>query len=142
MPVCRQILFTGLTLCRFYFFELFLNSEYIHNSKHVLYRHETISSKNRKILSYRRGFRLSQRSHLRTLKNFVSEKSGKRCEKLGKYWTKSGNREILRRFIFFPVSVPVFHSYSCSNCFIFILSTIVKDENICDDMISLYIYNN
>ena len=33
----------------------------------------------------RRGFRLPQRSHLRTLKNFVSEKSGKRCEKSGKH---------------------------------------------------------
>ena len=39
-------------------------------------------------------------AHLRTLKNFVIEKSGKRCEKSGKYWIKSGNREILRRFIF------------------------------------------
>ena len=44
------------------------------------------------------------------LKNFVSEKSGKRCEKSGKYWTKSGNREILRRFISFlyPHLTPVF----------------------------------
>ena len=50
---------------------------------------------------YRRIFRLPQRSHLRTLKNFVGEKSRKRCEKLGKHWIKSGNREILRRFIFF-----------------------------------------
>ena len=47
------------------------------------------------------GFRLPQRSHLRTLKNFVSEKSGKRCENSGKHWIKSGNREISRRFIFF-----------------------------------------
>ena len=39
--------------------------------------------------------------------NFVSEKSGKRCEKSGKYWIKSGNREILRWSIFFPVSAPV-----------------------------------
>ena len=31
----------------------------------------------------RRGFRLLQRSHLRTLKSFVSEKSGKRCENRG-----------------------------------------------------------
>ena len=31
----------------------------------------------------RREFRLPQRSHLRNLKNFVSEKSGKRCEKSG-----------------------------------------------------------
>ena len=45
----------------------------------------------------RRGFRLSQRSHLRTLKNFVSEKSGKlyeksgkHCERSGKSWIKSG----------------------------------------------------
>ena len=43
---------------------------------------------------FRRGFRLPQRSHLRILKSFVSEKSGK-------HWIKSGNREILRRFIFF-----------------------------------------
>ena len=43
---------------------------------------------------YRRGFRLPQRSHLRTLKNFVSQKSGK-------HWIKSGNRGILRRYIFF-----------------------------------------
>ena len=56
---------------------------------------------------YRRGFRLPQRSHLRTLKNFVSEKSGKRCEKSGKHEIKLGNREILRRLIFFPVSAPV-----------------------------------
>ena len=35
------------------------------------------------------------------LENFVSEKSGKRCEKSGRYWIKSENREILRRFIFF-----------------------------------------
>ena len=41
-----------------------------------------------------RGFRLPQRSHLLTLNNFVSEKSGK-------HWIKLGNREILRRFIFF-----------------------------------------
>ena len=47
----------------------------------------------------RRGFRLPQRSHLRTLKNFVSEKSGKRW-KSGKHLIKSGNQEILRRFIF------------------------------------------
>ena len=40
-----------------------------------------------------RGFRLQQRSHLQTLKNFVSEKSEK-------HWIKSGNREILRRFCF------------------------------------------
>ena len=46
-------------------------------------------------------YRLPQRSHLRTLKNFVSEKSGKRFEKSGKYCIKSGNREISRRFIFF-----------------------------------------
>ena len=49
----------------------------------------------------RRRFRLPQRSHLRTLKNFVREKSGKLCEKSGRYWIKSRNREILRRFIFF-----------------------------------------
>ena len=50
---------------------------------------------------FRCGFRLPQRSHLRTLKNFVNEKSEKRCKKSGKYWIKSGNGEILRRFIFF-----------------------------------------
>ena len=60
---------------------------------------------------YRRGFRLPQRSHLRTLKNFVSEKSGKRCEKSGKHLIKSGNRETLRRLIFFPVSAPVIHLF-------------------------------
>ena len=60
---------------------------------------------------FRHGFRLPQRSHLRTLKNFVSEKSGKRCKKSGKYWIKSINREILRRFIFFPVSAPDFDYY-------------------------------
>ena len=57
----------------------------------------------------RRGFSLPQRSHLRTLKNLlkvhfrgnVVKKSGKRCEKSGKHWIKSGNREILRQFIFF-----------------------------------------
>ena len=54
----------------------------------------------------RRGFRLPQRSDLRTLKNFVTEKSGKRCEKSGEQWIKSGNQEISRRFIFFPVSAP------------------------------------
>ena len=32
-----------------------------------------------------------------------------RCEKSGKHWMKSGNREILRRFIFFPVSAPEFY---------------------------------
>ena len=47
----------------------------------------------------RRGFRLPQGSHLQTLKIFVSEKSRERCE-------KSGNREILRMFIFFPGSAP------------------------------------
>ena len=36
-----------------------------------------------------RGFRLSQRSHLQTLKNFVSEKSRKRCENSGKHCEKS-----------------------------------------------------
>ena len=49
----------------------------------------------------RRGFRLLQRSHLRTLKNFVSEKSGKRFEESGKHWIESRNREIFRRLIFF-----------------------------------------
>ena len=32
-----------------------------------------------------RLFRLPQRLHSQTLKNFVSEKSGKRCEKPGKH---------------------------------------------------------
>ena len=58
------------------------------------------------ILLTRRGFRLPQRSHLRTLKIFVCEKSGKRCEESGKYLIKSESREILRMFIFFPVSAP------------------------------------
>ena len=49
----------------------------------------------------RRGLRLPQRSHLRTLKNFVSEKSGKHCEKLGKYLIKSGNRENFEDVHFF-----------------------------------------
>ena len=31
----------------------------------------------------------------------VNEKSGKRCDKSGKHWIKSGNQENLRRFIFF-----------------------------------------
>ena len=52
------------------------------------------------LASLRRGFRPPQRSYLRTLKDFVSEKSGKLCKKSGKYWIKSRNREILRRFIF------------------------------------------
>ena len=38
----------------------------------------------------RRGFRLPQRLHLGTLKNFVSEKSGKRCEKTGEILWKIG----------------------------------------------------
>ena len=46
------------------------------------------------VIKDRHGFRLPQRSHLRTLKNFVSKKSGK-------YWIKSVNRKILRSFIFF-----------------------------------------
>ena len=37
----------------------------------------------RMIMSTRRGFRLSQRLHLRTLKNFVSEKSGKAVKNRG-----------------------------------------------------------
>ena len=37
-----------------------------------------------------------QRSHLRTLKNFVVK-----SEKSGKHLIKSGNREILKRLIFF-----------------------------------------
>ena len=69
-------------------------------------------------VQFRRGFRLPQRSHLRTLKNFVSEKSGKHCEiigetlwkieetlwKIGETFDKIGNREVLKRFIFFLVS--------------------------------------
>ena len=51
----------------------------------------------------RRKFRLPQRSHLRTLKNFVSEKSGKRCEKSGKHCIKSGNFEEVHLFL---VSAP------------------------------------
>ena len=52
---------------------------------------------------------------MRTLKNFDSEKSGKRCEKSGKHWIKPGNREILRRFIFFPVSAPGSHELLLGN---------------------------
>ena len=37
---------------------------------------------------------------LANLEKFVSEKSGKRCQKSGKYWIKLGNRKILKRFIF------------------------------------------
>ena len=59
--------------------------------------------------NFRRRFRLPQRSHLQTLKSFVSIKSGKSCEKSGKYWIKSGYRENLRRFIFFPVYAPDFN---------------------------------
>ena len=55
----------------------------------------------------RRGFRLPQHSHLRTLKNFVSEKSGKR-EKSGEYWIKSGNFEEVHVF---PVSAPEKRSF-------------------------------
>ena len=41
-------------------------------------------------------------SHLRTLLKFTkSALSGKRSEKTGKHWIKSGNRKILRRLIFF-----------------------------------------
>ena len=56
------------------------------------------------LVIHRRGFRLPQLSHLWTLKNFVSEKSGK-------YWIKSGNREILRRFIFYlyPRLIQIIH---------------------------------
>ena len=50
-------------------------------------------------LDIKRRFRLP--SHLPTLKNLFNEKSGKRGEKSGKYLIKSGNREILRRLIFF-----------------------------------------
>ena len=49
---------------------------------------------------YRRGFRLPQCSHLRTLKNLLKVHFGKRCEKSGNHWIKSGNRKISRRFIF------------------------------------------
>ena len=58
---------------------------------------------------FRCGFRLPQRSHLRTMKNFVIKKSWKRCEKSGKHGIKLGNWEILKRFIF-PVSAPVLYS--------------------------------
>ena len=51
-------------------------------------------------------YRLPQRSHLRTLKNFVSEKSGKRFEKSGKHWIKSENLEEVH---FFPLSAPELH---------------------------------
>ena len=67
------------------------------------------------IFTVRRGFILTQRSHLRTLKIFVSEKSGK-------YWIKSGNREILRGFIFFLY--PRLHSLE----FYFTLSITIEDK--------------
>ena len=52
------------------------------------------------ICCFKRGFGLPQRLQLRILKNFVSEKLGKSCEKSGEHWIKSGNREIFRGFIF------------------------------------------
>ena len=55
-------------------------------------------------VQFRRGFRLPQRSHLRTLNNFVSEKSGKRCQKSGKHWIKIGKPGNFEDF--FPVSAP------------------------------------
>ena len=54
----------------------------------------------------RRGFRLPQRLHLRTLKNFVSEKSGKRCKKIGEMFDKIGKLGNFEEVHFFPVSVP------------------------------------
>ena len=44
---------------------------------------------------------------LANLEKFVSEKSGKRCEKLGKYWI---NRE--KEVNFFPVSAPAYLLFS------------------------------
>ena len=41
-------------------------------------------------------------------KILLVNKSGKRCQKSGKYWIKSGNREISRMFIFFPVSARIY----------------------------------
>ena len=54
----------------------------------------------------RRGFRLTQHSHLRTLKNLVSEKLGKRCEKIGEILNKIGKPGNFEEVHFFPVSPP------------------------------------
>ena len=54
----------------------------------------------------RRGFRLPQRSHLRTLKTFVSEKLGKYCEKIGETLDKIRKPENFEEVHIFPVSAP------------------------------------
>ena len=64
-----------------------------------------------------RGFRLSQRSHLQSLKNFVSEKSGKHCEKSSKYWKKIGKPGNFEEVHFFPVSAPEFMQQTISNLY-------------------------
>ena len=51
----------------------------------------------------RRGFK---RLHLRTLKNFVGEKSGKCCEKIGETFDKIGKPGNFEEVHFFPVSAP------------------------------------
>ena len=81
----------------------------------------------RMIMSTRRGFRLSQRLHLRTLKNFVSEKSGKVVKNRGNVvknrenvvknrenivknrltLDKIGKPANFEEVYFFPVSAPV-----------------------------------
>ena len=53
------------------------------------------------------GFRLPQRSHLRKLKNFVGEKSGKRFWKIGETLDKIGKLGNFEEVHFFPVSAPV-----------------------------------
>ena len=71
----------------------------------------------------RRGFRLPQRLHLRTLKNFVSEKSGKRCEKIGATFYKIGKPGNFEKVNFFPVFAPdvilahYMNLYKKTNCF-------------------------
>ena len=54
-----------------------------------------------KLIISRRGFRLPQRSHLQTLKSFVDEKSGKRCEKIGETLWKIGQLGIFEEVHFF-----------------------------------------
>ena len=54
-----------------------------------------------KLIISRLGFRLPQRSHLQTLKSFVNEKSGKRCEQIGETLWKIGQLGIFEEVHFF-----------------------------------------
>ena len=65
------------------------------------------------------GFRLPQRSHLRKLKNFVGEKSGKRFWKIGEILDKFGKLGNFEEVHFFPVSAPALDmvSKSCAISF-------------------------